>query len=278
VTRADLGSAPGAALAWPARCEVLGVPVSATGYEEASRLVLDAARAGRPALVAHLSAHGLAEAARDPAFRRRLRGFDLVAPDGQPVRWALRLLHGVRLADRVYGPELMARLCAAAARAGLPVYLYGSTPAVLERLEARLRRDLPGLVVAGAESPPFRPPTAEEDAASVTRIRASGARLVFLGLGCPKQERFASSHRDRLDAVQICVGAAFDFLAGTKPMAPRWMQRAGLEWLFRLACEPRRLWRRYLVGNLRFVVGLGLELWRSRLPGPARRAPAKNHF
>jgi exopolysaccharide biosynthesis WecB/TagA/CpsF family protein len=256
---------------WPVRHLLLGVPVSAAGPDEAERCILAAAREGRAALVDHLSAHGLAEARRDPRFREALARFDLVAADGQPVRWALNLLFGAGLRERVYGPALMDRLCARAAEEGLPIYLYGGSREVLVRLSENLRERHRGLCIAGAEAPPFRPLTPEEARASTERIARSGARLVFVGLGCPKQELFAAAHADRIPAVQLCVGAAFDFLAGTKPMAPRWMQARGLEWLFRLASEPRRLWRRYLVANSEFVVRLGGELLR-RKPGARSRA------
>lgn len=245
---------------WPARHVLLGVRVSATTYAEAERTVLAAARARRPALVDHLSVHGLAEAQRDSSFREVLTRFDLVAPDGQPVRWALNLLFGTNLRDRVYGPALMARLCARAAEEGIGVYLYGGHADVLSRLRERLLERHQGLRIVGAESPPFRALTPDEDAAVVERIERSGAGLVFIGLGCPKQEIFAAAHAGRISAVQLCVGAAFDFLAGVKPMAPRWMQDRGLEWLFRLASEPRRLWRRYLVANSLFLAQLSREL------------------
>jgi N-acetylglucosaminyldiphosphoundecaprenol N-acetyl-beta-D-mannosaminyltransferase len=153
----------------------------------------------------------------------------------------------------------------------VPVYFYGgSCRDVLEDLSRNLRGRCPGLIVAGAESPPFRALSDEEDAAMVERINDSGAGLVFIGLGCPKQDHFAFDHRERLQAVQVCVGAAFDFHAGRKKMAPAWMQRRGLEWLYRLCQEPRRLWRRYLVTNSLFVQKL-LRQWASmhlgRLPG-----------
>jgi exopolysaccharide biosynthesis WecB/TagA/CpsF family protein len=249
-------------MSWPARHLLFGVPVSAVSCAEAERAVLAAARARRPALVDHLSVHGLAEAQRDPAFREALARFDLVAPDGQPVRWALNALHGTQLRERVYGPALMERLCAEASREGIGVYLYGGRPGVVARLRERLTRRHPGLRIVGAESPPFRPLSVVEDAATVERIERSGAGLVFIGLGCPKQELFAAAHAGRISAVQVCVGAAFDFLAGAKPMAPGWMQAHGFEWLFRLASEPRRLWRRYLVANSVFLVQLGRELAR----------------
>jgi exopolysaccharide biosynthesis WecB/TagA/CpsF family protein len=172
----------------------------------------------------------------------------------------MNLLHGTRLPERVYGPELTLRLCRRAAEEGISIYLFGGSPDVLEQLKANLERRFPGLFIAGSESPPFRRLTPEEDAAIVDRINASGARLVFIGLGCPKQDVFAFEHRTTIHAVQVCVGAAFDFHAGAKKIAPAWMQRLGLEWLFRLIQEPRRLWRRYLVTNSIFLRKLSAEL------------------
>jgi exopolysaccharide biosynthesis WecB/TagA/CpsF family protein len=180
----------------------------------------------------------------------------MVAPDGQPVRWALNLLHAARLKDRVYGPELTLRLCAQAAREGVPIYLYGGSPSVIEMLATHLLETYPELIIAGKESPPFRPLTVEESLQVDERINESGAGLVFIGLGCPKQDWFAAEHRDRLQAVQVCVGAAFDFHAGVKSTAPGWMQRNGLEWLFRLLSEPQRLWKRYLVTNTIYLLEL----------------------
>lgn len=188
-----------------------------------------------------------------------VRGFEIVTPDGQPVRMALNLLHRAGLTDRVYGPTLMLRLCAAAAAEGLPIYLYGSTPAVAGQLSRALRARFPGLVVAGAEPSLFRPITPAESADLGQRIRASGARLVFIGLGCPRQELFAHAHREIIGLPQICVGAAFDFHAGNKKQAPRWMQDHALEWLYRLGQEPRRLLRRYAVTNTVFLFALARQ-------------------
>lgn len=204
-------------------------------------------------LVDHMPVHGLIEACQDSSLNEKMRHFDIVAPDGQPVRWALNRFCGASLSDRVYGPELMLRLCRQAEREGVGVYLYGSQEAVLEQLQANLLRQFPKLRIVGAESPPFRPLTAEEDQAAVERINDSGAGLIFLGLGCPKQEHFAYDHRDRINGVQLCVGAAFDFHAGCKKMAPKWMQQNGLEWAFRLMTEPQRLWERYLRTNSLFI-------------------------
>jgi exopolysaccharide biosynthesis WecB/TagA/CpsF family protein len=209
-----------------------------------------------------VAVHALADAVRHPDVRWAVTQCEIVAPDGQPVRWALNTLHGAGLRERVYGPELMRRICMRAAAEGIPIYLYGSTPDVLDALARNLRDRYPGLRIAGAESPPFRPLTPAEDRAVVERIATSGAEIVFIGLGAPKQELFAAQHKERIPAVQVCVGAAFDFLAGKKPMAPAWMQASGLEWLFRLWTEPRRLWRRYLVSNSWFIGRLGVELLR----------------
>lgn len=252
---------------WPRKYPVLGIGVSATTYGEAVDAIMAAAADGRGAVVDAAAVHAIVTAARDPALRDAVNRFELVVPDGQPVRWALNLLHRAGIRERVYGPELMLRLCAAASAAGTGVYLYGAAPAVLALLEVNLRRRFPALRIVGAESPPFRPLSPEEDEAVVERIRRSGARIVFVGLGCPRQDAFASTHRDRIDAVLVCVGAAFDFHAGVKRMAPPWMQRRGLEWLYRLASEPRRLWRRYLVTNGIFLARLSRDLVRSRLGG-----------
>jgi exopolysaccharide biosynthesis WecB/TagA/CpsF family protein len=249
---------------WPQKVDLFGVGVSVTTYDEAAAAILQAARQGLSGIVSCHAVHALVTASRDPALRAKVNTFELVSPDGQPVRWALNLLHGARLADRVYGPELMLRLCRGAEAAGNPIYLYGGSGAVTESLQANLRRLYPQLVIAGYETPPFRPLTPEEDRAVVERINRSGAGVVFIGLGCPKQDLFAYEHRDAIKAVQVCVGAAFDFHAGVKKMAPGWMQCHGLEWLYRLSQEPGRLWQRYLVTNSLFLWQLGQSLCRGR--------------
>lgn len=248
-----------AGMQWPPKYNLFGVQVSATNYEDAEAFIMRAARQRLPALVDHMPVHGLMEASRNPELREMINHFSIVAPDGQPVRWALNRLYQANLSDRVYGPELMLRLCRRAAEEGVGVYCYGSTEDVVNRLGVNLRARFPSLRLVGCEAPPFRPLTLEEDQAMIQRINESGAGLVFLGLGCPKQEQFAFAHRTQILGVQLCVGAAFDFWAGTKKMAPNWMQRASLEWLFRLLSEPRRLWRRYLVTNTMF---LGKTVWR----------------
>lgn len=238
----------------PPKHSLFGVHISQTCYDEAVDLVMQAARERRPMLVDHMPVHGLIEACQDQSLNEKMNHFDIVAPDGQPVRWALNRFHKTNLSDRIYGPELMLQLCRQAEKEGVGLYLYGSQPTVLERLQHNLLRRFPRLPIAGAESPPFRRLTPEEDQEAVDRINSSGAGLVFLGLGCPKQEHFAYDHREQINAVQLCVGAAFDFHAGCKKMAPAWMQRHGLEWAFRLMTEPRRLWQRYLRTNSLFML------------------------
>jgi N-acetylglucosaminyldiphosphoundecaprenol N-acetyl-beta-D-mannosaminyltransferase len=186
-------------------------------------------------------------------------------PDGQPLVWALNAL-GHRLSDRVYGPELMERACARAARNGQRFYLYGGrSQGALVELARNLRLRHPGLRIVGGHAPPFRPQTPAEEADVAADIARSGADVVWVGLGVPKQEKWMARMRESLDApVLVGVGAAFDFHAGLVPQAPAWMQRVGLEWLFRLAQEPRRLWRRYLRYNPRFVAGFARQWLRSR--------------
>jgi exopolysaccharide biosynthesis WecB/TagA/CpsF family protein len=241
------------ALPWPRKCDLFGVGVSATTYDQAEEVIIRAARQRIPAVVTHLPVHGIVTAATDQRYRKRVNCFDIVAPDGQPVRWALNRFYGTALDDRCYGPELMLRLCRRAAREGIGVYLYGSTLPVVGKLKRNLQEWCPGLRIVGHESPPFRPLTEQEDRDMIDRVNGSGAGLMFIGLGCPKQDNFAFAHRGRIRAVQLCVGAAFDFHAGAKKMAPGWMQKAGLEWLFRLCQEPGRLLHRYHRTNTLFV-------------------------
>lgn len=262
-------------IVWPAKYDLFGVHVAVSDYDQIVELILQAARERLPALLSFHPVHAIIESIRDPVLLAKVNRFDAILPDGQPVRWALNQIHGVAMQERVYGPNLMLKLCARAADVGIPVYLYGSTPKVIELLQQKLTARFPALQIAGAESPPFRELTPEEDDLAVRRINESGARILFLGLGCPKQEHFAADHAGRIQAVQLCVGAAFDFHAGTLPMAPAWMQQLGLEWLFRLTHEPRRLWRRYLVTNSIFLTKW-LAVWIR--PGKSRsiRCPLAN--
>ena len=239
---------------WPEKKDLLGVEVSVTDYDEVARLFIAAARRREPALGTFLAVHAVVSAAMDASYRYRINAFDVVGADGQPVRWAMNLLHKAGMVERVCGPSMMLQMCARCAEEGVSIYLYGSTQKTLDKLAANLEDKFPAIRIAGTESPPFRPLTPEENQAACERINASGAGIVFIGLGCPRQDVFAHHNRNRIHAVQLCVGAAFDFHAGNKKMAPDWMQKCGLEWTYRMIQEPRRLWKRYLVTNTAFIL------------------------
>jgi exopolysaccharide biosynthesis WecB/TagA/CpsF family protein len=250
---------------------VLGVLINAVDYEAAEETVFRAARDKRSLSVSALAVHGLMTGVFDREQRFRLNQFDLLVPDGQPVRWALNWLYRVALKQRVYGPQLTLRVCERAAGEGLPVYFYGSTPEVLRSLRARLTEPFPKLIIAGTEPSKFRRLTAAEKVELAARIRASGAAITFVGLGCPRQEAFVYEFSALLDMPLLAVGAAFPFIAGAMPQAPLWMQNAGLEWLFRLSAEPKRLWQRYLFLNPTYLLLLVLQkLGLSEFPTDGR--------
>jgi exopolysaccharide biosynthesis WecB/TagA/CpsF family protein len=186
---------------------------------------------------------------QDPEHAYRLNHLDLVVPDGQPVRWALRWIHGIRLPDRVYGPTLTLKVCEAAAKNHLPVYLYGSEEKVLEAFRDNLITMYPDLIISGFEPSKFRKLQEKEVSEMTSRIKKSGAKITLVGLGCPRQEVWAFENREALSMPILAVGAAFDFHAGTLKQAPLWVQNAGLEWFYRLSKEPKRLWRRYVILN-----------------------------
>lgn len=248
---------------------VLGINVHAVDYEFAVSKILKAAIQHQPYAVSALAVHGVMTGLFDPVHARRLNGLDLVVPDGQPVRGALWLLHGKRLADRVYGPNLTLKVAEALAEQGLSVYLYGSRPEVLVDLVKQLKRQFPKLKIAGQEPSKFRRLSEPERSELVERIHASGADCVFLGLGCPRQEVWAYEYRDRLNLPILAVGAAFDFFAGNLPQAPKILQDYSLEWLFRLVQEPKRLWQRYLVLNPLYLWNIGLQYLRLK-PFPSQ--------
>lgn len=216
-------------------------------------------RARESRYVAICNVHVVVSASQDANYLGVINGADMATPDGAPIAWMLRRQGNVKQ-QRISGPDLMWVLCERCAAENLPVYFYGSTEPTLQVLGHRLSQAFPGLVIGGKESPPFRVQTVEEDSAALDRINASGAGIVFVGLGCPKQERWMAEHRGRVNAVMIGVGAAFDFHAGTVQRAPAWMRDNGLEWLHRLLSEPRRLWRRYLVTNTLFILGAARQL------------------
>jgi N-acetylglucosaminyldiphosphoundecaprenol N-acetyl-beta-D-mannosaminyltransferase len=239
-----------------AREDLLGVPLALTDYERTLDWIDDAVASRHRAYICVAAVHTVMACREDPELRTAVLGADFTLPDGQPLVWALKAL-GHPLPDRVYGPELMERACARAARSGQRIYLYGGrNQGALAELARVLRLRHPGLRIVGGHCPPFRPLADAENDAVADEINRSRADVVWVGIGVPKQEKWMAQMRHRLDApVLIGVGAAFDFHAGLVPQAPDALQRLGLEWVFRLVQEPRRLWRRYLRYNPRFVAG-----------------------
>ena len=238
----------------PDRANVLGVGISALNLDSAVATILEALERKNKGYVCVSGVHGVSEAQSDPAFRRILNEAFLNTPDGMPMVWVGRL-QGFREMDRVYGPDLMLRLCEVSAARGFSHFFYGGAPGVAEELAGRLAKRFPGLKVAGTYTPPFRPLTDTEENELENLIARAKPNVFWVGLSTPKQERFMATHWQKLDATLFFgVGAAFDFHAGRVRQAPRWMQRSGLEWLFRLACEPRRLWKRYFRNNPLFVL------------------------
>lgn len=246
----------------------LGMRVDCTSYAAATRRIIHWAKRGQSRSVFAANVHTVMEAYDDPRFKEFINQADLVTADGMPLVWSLRL-QGLRQASRVYGPDLTPAVLKAAEQERINVGFYGATPAVVAALLSRLNQQNPKLRVTYAQAPPFRPLTPEEDRDAIRAITASGARILFVGLGCPKQERWIATHRGSIPCVMLGVGAAFDFLAGSKPQAPRWMQNSGLEWVFRLAAEPRRLWTRYAKHNPRFAVLMLRQLLWHRAEGVA---------
>ncbi len=241
---------------------ILGMRVDATTYANATRSVIDWAQRGESRYVCIANVNSVMEAVDSAEFRAAVNSGDLVTSDGMPLVWGLRRL-GVKDASRVYGPDLFPCVLRAAEESGIAVGFYGGgDEQVLDRLELEARKQFPKLRIAYGWAPPFRELTAEEDERVTRRITESGAGIVFVGLSSPQKELWMSAHRGRIPAVMLGVGAAFDFFTGTKTQAPRWMMRAGLEWLFRLGTEPRRLWKRYLKQNPRFVMHFAWQLLR----------------
>lgn len=250
---------------------VLGAPVEPVDLKGALARVLDWVREGSSRYVCLATVYSVMLARQCESYSKALKGADMVVADGMPLVWCLRSL-GMNGVSRVAGPDLVPQLLEAAERQGIPVGFYGSRPEVIAALLENVRARYPRLQVAYAWSPPFRPLRAEEDARITEEIRGSGARLLFVGLGTPKQDLWMAAHRGAIPAVMVGVGQVFDLLAGKQRRAPRWMRALGLEWLFRLLCEPGRLWRRYLLYNPRFV-WLFARQWLGLLhPGP-KRAP-----
>jgi N-acetylglucosaminyldiphosphoundecaprenol N-acetyl-beta-D-mannosaminyltransferase len=251
--------------ATPARAEVLGVPLALADYEHTMDWIDARVASGEPGYLTAAAVHLVMVAQEDAETREAVLGATLAVPDGQPLVWALRAL-GHERASRVYGPDLMARYCERSASTGTRMYLYGGrNQGALVQLALSLRQRFPGIRIVGGYSPPFRPLSEPEETWVAREINRSRADVVWVGTGQPKQERWMARMRDRLDApMLIGVGAAFDFHAGLVPQAPVWMQNLGLEWTFRLAHEPRRLWRRYARYNPLFIAGFARQYARHR--------------
>jgi len=254
---------------------LLGINISAVDYETAVARIIAAAKNRKRMTVSAAAVHGVMTGVLNSVHGYRLNHIDMIVPDGQPVRWGLKLLHGTILPDRVYGPELLLRVCDRAAGERIPIYFYGSTENVLRRLTDNLKGRFPTLEIAGAHPSFFRQISEDEKIGVVRAIETSGAKIIAVGLGCPRQEVWVYEHRDILPMPALAVGAAFDFHAGTLSQAPLLMQRYGLEWLYRLQKEPKRLWRRYLGLNPYYLWLVGLQrLGIKRFPGFVQEPPA----
>lgn len=232
--------------------QVLDSHIDALSWDQAIARISGWAFGRQSRFVTFCNVHSVVTASRDAAFHEAISEADLTLPDGAPVAWTLRR-EGFVDQERLSGPDLMWRYLAHAEEVGQSVFFYGSAPGTLEKLHARISEHFPKLKIAGLESPPFRELSPAEDQAYIDQINNSGANVVFVSLGCPKQEAWMAAHRGRIHAVMLGVGAAFDYHAGTIKRAPLWAQKAGLEWLYRLCSEPRRLFKRYLVTNTIFI-------------------------
>jgi N-acetylglucosaminyldiphosphoundecaprenol N-acetyl-beta-D-mannosaminyltransferase len=251
---------------------VLGASIDALSWDEAIEKIRQWSTAHESRYVCICNVHSVVTTTRDPEFRRVVNGADMSTPDGAPIAWALRLF-GHPTQERINGPDLMWRYLAEAERLQQTVFFYGSTDATLARLCKAASGAFPALRIGGAISPPFRAASDSEDEAHVQAINGSGAQLVFVGLGCPKQERWMAAHRGRINAVMLGVGAAFDYHSGVIRRAPLFWQRNGLEWLYRLVSDPQRLMKRYFVTNTLFVFKFGRQVIRAKISrrsqGPA---------
>lgn len=235
------------------KVSVFGIDYSVVDYSAATKIILEKAREKISFGVSALAVHGLIEAYRNKNFKDIVNKIHMVVPDGQPVRWAMNHFHHLKLKDRVYGPQLTWEVLKEANNFGLSVYFYGSTIETLDKLVKAINTNFTEITIAGVHADRFREATPTEDEEDIKKINASGAHIVLVGRGCPRQEIWVSNHIGKINAVMMAVGAAFDFHAGTLKQAPPWMQKNGMEWLFRLKAEPKRLWKRYTVTNSYFI-------------------------
>jgi N-acetylglucosaminyldiphosphoundecaprenol N-acetyl-beta-D-mannosaminyltransferase len=234
-------------------CRILGTRVDPTSLSQATRVVLQMAENARQGYICAANVHMIMEGYDSPEFQGMVNGADIVTPDGMPLVWMLKGF-GFTGQQRVYGPDLLLCVCEAAEKAGIPIGLLGSKVAVLDKLKRNLELRYRDLRIAYMYAPPFRTLSSAEIDLIAHDVQDSGTKILFVGLGCPKQERWMARNKEKMPAVMLGVGAAFDFHAGTLPNAPRILKQLGLEWLFRLSMEPKRLWKRYVFNNPRFVV------------------------
>lgn len=236
-----------------AKVKVLEVDFTAASWDEILNQIYQWGAARESRIICISNVHSLITAREDPAFGAIVNDADLTTPDGAPIAWLISRLFKKRQA-RINGPDLMFKYCQLIENTPQSIFLYGSSDSTLSTLKVKLLESFPQLKIAGTYSPPYRPLTYEEDLKITDLINKSGAGTVWISLGCPKQERWMADHRTRIMSVMIGVGAAFDYHAGTLKRAPHWMQNSGLEWFYRLLLEPKRLWRRYLVTNSKFII------------------------
>lgn len=245
------------------RAPVLGLTISLTSYHSMQESILAAAHRGESRTACFANVHMTIEGQHDPNFAQIVNGADWVAADGVPLTWAINWLHKLQQ-ERIAGIDMLPDLVRRAAEEQLPIFFYGSTPEVLAKTVSICQERYPGIQIAGTLSPPFRPQSEAEEEQDIRTINSSGTRLVFVALGCPKQERWIARMRGRVQAVMLGIGGALPILAGTQKRSPRWMQQNGLEWTYRLVVEPRRLFRRYAVTNSLFLLYLTRQLWRKQ--------------
>ncbi|MBF0120240.1 MAG: WecB/TagA/CpsF family glycosyltransferase [Desulfobacterales bacterium] len=241
---------------------ILSVLVNAIDYETATDEIISFAHKKEPMNVEPIAVHGIVTGFLDKTHLHRLNSFDMLLPDGQPVRWGLNLLYNTKLKDRVYGPTLMLKICERASREGLKIYLYGSREIVLKKLSENLCKRFPSLLIAGLLPCKFERISIAEHEAVIETIKKSGASITFVGMGCPKQDVWIYENKNRLSMPLIAVGAAFDFHAGIVPQSPPTLQNIGLEWFYRLIHEPKRLWKRYLIFNPLYIFLFLLQMMK----------------
>ncbi|MDJ0678342.1 MAG: WecB/TagA/CpsF family glycosyltransferase [Xenococcaceae cyanobacterium MO_167.B52] len=240
------------------KVRIISTFIHNTSYQDACNRITHWVKNHTSCYIVAANVHVVMMGYWDRKYREILNNAELVTPDGMPLVWGMRLL-GIKNQTRVYGPDLMMEWCDHAAKMGIPIYLYGGKTSTLEKLQNNLKQKFPNLIIAGTHAPPFRPLTEQEETEDRERIHHSGAKVVFVGLGCPKQEQWMARQKNKLQTVMIGVGAAFSFHSGEVDQAPRWMMKIGFEWLYRFSQEPKRLWQRYLINNPAFVA---LFIWK----------------